>query len=247
MKNLIVFITFTFTICSYTMAQEKLTGTLSSWDKGKANIIMGMTGEPFAIGTLDESGTFSIPLTDDILVKTKKAMEEYNKSTSGGQFRLNTIEKAFSCWGGDSLEVENGDQHATTLATMGTMQIADLEQKKMYGDFMAASSEEFANYFTSFGQLDAVKGFYLNWYYLEEPASINGQCAVETYARNQKDSYQEIKAYDLDFKKGWNIVKSCVDETFADSDGKTYTSKWTYRTIDEMPAETQFISWIEQH
>lgn len=247
MKNLITFITFTFTICSYSMAQETLTGTLSSWNQGKADIIMGMTGEPFAIGTLDESGVFSIPLTDDILVKTKKAMAEYNSGSSGGQFRLNTLEKAFSCWGGDSLKVENGDQHATTLATMGTMQIADLEQKKMYGDFMATNSEAFANYFTSFGQLDAVKGFYLNWYYLEEPASIKGQCADETYARNQKDSYQEIKAYNFNFKKGWNIVKSSVEETYTDSDGKTYASKWTYRTIDEVPEETQYISWIEEH
>ena len=247
MKKLIVVLVFTFAISSFSKAQETLTGSLTSWNKGQADIIMGMVGEPFAIGSVNESGVFSIPLKDDILVKTKKAMEEYNSSSSGGKFSLNTLEKAFSCWGGDSLEVENGDQHATTLATMGTMQIADLEQKKMYGDFMAASSEEFANYFTSFGQLDAVKGYYLNWYYIEEPASIKGQCAVEAYARNQKDSYQEIKAYDFNFKKGWNIVKSSVDETFTDSDGKTYASKWTYRTIDRMPDETKFVSWIEEH
>jgi hypothetical protein len=234
----IVAILIGFFNCS---AQEAISGKLSSWEHGPADVIMMMTGEPFAIGTVDESGDFNIPLKDDILEKTKKAMAAQNESSSGGRFTSNPLNVAFSCDKGESLKIENGDQVPTTLATMGGFTVASLEKKKMFGSFMIASSEEFAEAFSSYGQKDALPGYYLNWYYLEEPASIKGTCALNEFSVSGKDKYQISTTYKLQFKKGWNLVKVSVNDTYTHSEGKVYSSKFSYNTIKEMPKDVQYV------
>jgi len=241
MKNLLIILTLVLTSSLSCKAQQKLTGTLQSWDHGKADLIISAFGEPFILGSIEESGIFTIPLTDDIPNKTKKAMEAYNERSSGGRFGVSTVKRAFSCSTGDSLEVVNGEQKPTTLTSMGGIMIGSLEQQKLYGNFMAADSRPFAEAYRTFRKKDVVKGFFLDWYYLEEPASLRGTCAIKAYALNQKDNYQKTLAYDLNFKKGWNIVKISLDETYTDSDSKSYAAKWSYRTVREMPKETQFI------
>jgi len=245
MKILFI-ITILFIVSLNCKAQNKVAGTLPAWDKGNADIIMGMA-ELFSVGTVHGNGEFAIALTNDVLEKTKKSMEAYNSASSGGCLKLNTLKRVFRCYEEDVLTVTNGDQQAVTLATMGAIGIANLDQNEMHGNFMSANSRAFAEAFQSFGQKDAVKGFYLNWYLLEAPASVKGTCNTTTYALNQKDSYEQISTYDLKFKDGWNLVKISLVETYTDADGKTYGSSWTYRTINDMPEETQFIFFGEEH
>jgi|GEM_PF-2663553 hypothetical protein len=244
MKNLLL-ITFIVLLSSLSCkAQEKVTGTLPGWENGTADVIMGFT-KPFVIGSVNESGEFEIPLTDDILAKTKEGMEAHNSSSSSGKFGLNSLKKAFSCSDDSALTVIGGDQQPVTLTTFGAISIGSMEKKKMYGSMMTANSRAFAEAFQSYGEKDAVKGFYMNWYFVEQPASVEGTCPVKAYALNQKDLYDKKLVYQLDFKKGWNAVKISLDEIYTDSDGKTYASKWTYQTVDEMPKETEFVYFKE--
>ena len=46
---------------------------------------------------------------------------------------------------------------------------------------------------------------------------------------------------ELNFKLVWNIVKYEVVEVFEDRDGKTYESVALWKTLDELPADVQYI------
>lgn len=224
-------------------AQESFSGTLKGWSNGKADIV-SIKGEPVPIGEIDKKGEFTISLNHKIIDEFNSTMEVTNSNSSSGSVRFMTIERAFSCYY-DSLSVNNGDQKIITLETFGGYPLVDLKNEKSYGSFIAANSKEFADAYRSFGQKNAVKGFYLSWFYLEKEARVKGDCPTKTYALNQEEFYQRIISYQLDFKKGWNLVKISADETFTDRDDKTYVSKWTYKTISSIPENLQYIYFPE--
>lgn len=228
--------------CTSCRAQKTFSGTLTDWSGDSADVvsIISMDGEPLPVGEIQESGEFKISLEDNFLEKIEKAMGAYNEGQSQGEMTLNTLEKAFSCYE-DGLQVENGDQKAVTLGFMGSFTIANIAKKKMYGDFMISNSADFARAFPFYDDKEPVKGYYLDWYYVKEPATVKGECSVKTYALNQKEFYNKIISYQLDFKKGWNVVKISADAIFTDRDGKKYVSQWTYTTLPEIPAETKYI------
>ena len=47
-------------------------------------------------------------------------------------------------------------------------------------------------------------------------------------------------AYQLEFKKGWNLVQYEIAEIFTDKDGLTYALKTNYKTLDKLPEAIQY-------
>jgi len=242
MKKFTLFLSF-FAAYQILLAQEVFTGTLESWDMGKGDIVTGMR-EFMVIGSVDEEGVFTIPLDDDYLEKVKELIQKTNEN-SDWKASLMSIQRAYgNCRDGD-VELTNGEQPLMALSTMNTFMIGDLEKDKGYGHFMVASSPEFAESVASFGQKDAVKGYVLDWYYLEEPSTVEGTCTIKTVAQNQEGVYNKKTVYDLNFEKGWNLVKYEYAKLYEDSEGKVYPAEIKYETIDEIPEDVQYPFFAE--
>ena len=245
MKKIIYFIFCSTLLGAFPIAaQQMFNGTLPDWDSGEAQVV-SMGGEPIPVGTINKSGEFQIPLEGNFIEKTENAMKAFNEGPQSGSWSLNTISKAYSCYQ-DTLNIINGNQKISTLATFGgAFALANIKEKKLLGHFMLVNSLDFAKAFSTFREMNAVQGYYIDWYFVDEPAKIQGECITKTYALNQEEFYDGIKVYELNFDAGWNLVKVSADEIFTDSDGKRYVSQWTYATIPTMPEDVKYLYFPE--
>jgi len=232
---------FGLAICFNCHAQRTFTGNLDKWDNPEANVLMIVSpNDATTIGSVDESGQFNIELTDALVAESKRAEQTQNVNSSGMQVSTMSLKKAFSSSDSTSLTVKNGSQIPTTLTFMGTIPLGNFEQKKMYGGMMASNSRAFAEAFSFYGRKDAKKGYTLNWYYLEEPASVKGTCNSRFNPQGE-EMFDKSIVYKLDFKQGWNLIRTSLEETYTDEEGKTHASKWRYTTIDAIPDDTEYV------
>jgi len=225
-------------LSSYAFAQGAIKGTIPEWSGGPGEVAVMAMGPPQVLGTFDDMGNLEIPLKPDMLVEVKKQVEEANEGSSDGwKASLKTLGDLFSCSGGD-LEVINGEQPISGFPSMGAFMLVNMEQKKRFGYLMVGSSREFADGLVPY---KFKPGYFLEWYFVEEPGSVKGECSMESYAVNQKDLYTKTTVYNLDLKKGWNIIKYEIQEVYTDGEGNSYPMKDSYSTIDSIPEEVRFI------
>lgn len=235
----LVFIIFGSTTC---ISQQIITGTIDNWNNEETNVLM-MTSfdEAETIGSIDSLGTFKIEMDGSIVEKIRQTKNEQpEENASGWKKHIPTIKETFGCNNNDSLKITNGSItfHKFTFF-MGSLALGNFEEKKMYGSFSAASSRAFLDAYTSLDKRNAEVGYILDWYYVDEPASIIGTCTVKFLLPGESVQKTEIK--NLEFKTGWNMVKISSNEIYTDKEGKTYTTKWTYETIDSFPEDVQFV------
>ena len=222
------------------MAQEAITGTIPNWSMGEGQVIGGLRA-PVIMGAVAADGTFSIPLKEDYLTEVKVQMEQENaESTSDWTSSLITLGRAFGC-NSETLKSENADQPVSAVSTMGMFALGNMEEQKLYGYLLAASSEVFAQSIKSMMNFAFKPGYFVDWYYVEKAASIKGSCSQESYAVNQEEMYESSQQYDLEFQPGWNLVKYEIEAVFEDRDGKTYPKKERYTTLAKVPADMKFI------
>ena len=226
------------------LAQNSVTGTISGWEHGSADIVTGMQS-PIAIGTVSKDGSFILNLTPEFTAQTMKSIEEFNKNSEEWKTSVMTLERAFACYG-DSLAVTNGNVPVIKLSNYGGYDLADLKVKKLYGSFMIVNNKEFAEGYRAFGQYKKKMGYFLDWFYFAEPSSVIGECTTESYAVNQDETYMAITDYQLDFKAGWNLVQYEIAEIFTDKEGLTYALKTNYKTLDTLPDGVQYIYFEDQ-
>ncbi|MDX1331393.1 MAG: hypothetical protein R3252_00065 [Robiginitalea sp.] len=237
MKNLYVQLLLALmTTCA--VAQESIKGTIPDWSGGPGEVAVMAMGPPQVLGTFDDMGNLEIPLKPDMLAEVKKEVEAANaESTDGWKASLNTLADRFSCSGG-ALEVVNGDQPISGFPSMGAFMLVNMEEKKRFGYLMVGSSKDFADGMMPY---KFKPGYFLEWYFVEEAGSVKGQCSMESYAVNQEDLYTKTTTYDLDLKKGWNIVKYEIHEVYTDGEGNSYPMNDSYSTIASMPEGVRFI------
>jgi hypothetical protein len=193
------------------------------------------------MGSVETDGTFSIPLKEDYLTQVKMHMEENNKGSSADwRSSLTRLNQAFGCSSG-SLEIENGDQPVTGISTMGMFALGSMEEEKLYGYVIATSSDAFAKSIMNLMNYQFEPGYFVDWHYVEEAATIKGSCSLESYTLNQEELYGITQEYDLEFKPGWNVVQYEVREVFRDRDGKTYPSNERYSTLDKPPSDMKYV------
>lgn len=221
------------------LAQTSVTGTISGWEHGSADIVTGMQS-PIAIGTVMDDGSLTLNLTPEFSEQTMKGIDEFNKNSEEWKASVMTLERAFACYG-DSLEVTNGNVPIIKLSNFGGYDLADLNEKKIFGSFMVVNNKEFAQAYRSYGQYNDTPGYFLDWFYFAEPSSVIGACTTESYAVNQEETYTATTEYQLDFKAGWNLVQYEVTDIFTDKEGLTYALKINYKTLGKLPEGVQYI------
>lgn len=219
-------------------APDAFTGTIDGYDKPAAEILSGMM-VLYRIGVIDAAGNFAIALNDDVIAKVQGAIEQENQDSDEWTTRLITTGRMFNC-AEDTVDVTNAELPVIKLSTFGSYMIGDLEEQVEHGYFMATSSREFAEAFGAMGQTDAEAGYYLDWFYFEEPFSVSGSCGVQTYAMNQEDVYVQTTSYDLDFEAGWTLVKYAITEVFEDPDGTDMPMAIRYTSLDAVPEDVQY-------
>ena len=226
------------------LPQNSVTGTISGWETSSADIVTGMQS-PIAIGTVSEDGSFILNLTPEFTAQTQKGIDEFNKNSAEWKTSVMTLEKAFACYS-DSLAVTNGNVPVIKLSNFGGYDVADPKEKKIHGSFMIVNNKEFAETYRSYGQYNAIPGYFLDWFYFAEPSSVIGECTTPAYAVNQEETYKAITDYQLDFKAGWNLVQYEIAEIFTDKEGLTYALKTNYKTLDTLPEGVQYIYFEDQ-
>jgi hypothetical protein len=220
-------------------AQEAITGNIPDWSLGEGEVIGGFK-TPIIMGTVTADGTFAIPLKENYMNEVKLQIEQENReSTSGWTSSLLTLGRAFGC-SSETLKSENADQPVSKVSTMGMFALGKMEEQKLYGYLLAASSENFAKSIKDYNN-EFKTGYFVDWYYVDEPATIKGSCSMESYAINQEEMYTTTQEYDLVFQPGWNIIKYEIEAVFEDRDGKAYPEKERYTTLATVPADIKFI------
>ncbi|NNF31736.1 MAG: hypothetical protein HKN66_10120 [Flavobacteriaceae bacterium] len=222
------------------VSQEGIEGTVDNYTSGEAEIYSGIK-TPIKIGTIDENGTFQIPLDNTYKDQLISSVDADNAKDSQWKTSLPNLERSYgSCYNGE-LDIKGGDQTMIALSQLGVFSVANFEEQKLYGKIMYASDLEFAKAIMSFGQFKVKKGYQLDWYYFESEASVKGSCSLEFYPSGDETSFTQTSNYDLEFKPGWNLVKYEIEEVFTDESGKEYIMKDHSMVLDSLPDDVQII------
>lgn len=220
-------------------AQNNFSGKLEGWNGEEALIIkpdfMG-NSQIEKYGLVKPDGSFNIDLdvVTQLNLKDAETPEDAVGNWVGRQANLN---EAFSCFGGE-LQFKNAEQAVYKLSTMGSYYLSSMNDTRDLGYFMSANSLEFVQGFSSFGEKPYPTGFMIDYYYVAEPAKVNGECAVETYTISG-ELYLNLTKYKLDLKPGWNIVKFEVAEIFTDNTGMTHPAKINFVTEEILPQDAK--------
>jgi len=216
-------------------AQESFSGIVENWNYGSAKI---MGDNKTVVGNIDGKGAFNIPLKTAFLQELKKQREKEMPYMPDGLMGIPTLSNLFSCLG-TALEVQNTNQAVGQLSLSNTYALKKTTKDRFsIATMVASSSQEFAKYRAYRGQITAVKGYSVDYYYVAEPAVINGKC--ERNRRYGKDKVQTTKNYKLNFKKGWNLVLFEIEDVFTDTAGNTHPKIINYKTIDKMPENLRY-------
>lgn len=218
-------------------AQNTYTGTIENWNNKQAEIILP-TENPMVIGSISQKGNAIFSLNEDV---TNAILGTLQSEEENGNVRIqkSTVSKAFYC-NSEHVEVKNGDINIHKLASRGTFYAGNLANEEFFGQFRITSSQSFNDSYFALGKKDFVKGFYINFFYVEEAASVNGECKTESYTMDMKRIVEIVTMYNINLKKGWNMVKIEVKETYNDG-GKIRPLKTAMSTIEKLPKDARLI------
>lgn len=222
-----------------TEAQETITGSIDGWQQGEAEIVfMDMfSGYTKELGKIDADGNLEIPLEPNFLATIKEAMKKEQEKASENQvISLKDLEGTYSCDVGE-LEYDNPETILTALPQQLMVAVTEGE-KRMLGMLSPVSNPAIAKWLLSYKQESTGKGKYLEWVYLEDEAVVKGDCYSHGFTNN--DVIQQDHHFDLDLKKGWNLVQHEIQETFEDEQGKLYPKEIEVTTITEVPEDIEW-------
>ena len=227
-------------LCSYGFSQGAIKGTIPEWSGGSGQVGVMSMGPPEIVGSFDPQGNVEIPLKPNALAEVKKQVEEANQGSSGGwSASIPTVAERYACAGeGQEMEIEGGDQLITGLGGPMGFLLVNMEEKKRYGYLVIASSRDFVEAMEPY---TFETGYSLEWYYVDQEATVKGYCSMPSYAVNQEDLYTKTTTYDLQLKKGWNIVRYEIQEVYTDGEGNSYIMNESYTTLDAMPDGVRFV------
>lgn len=221
--------------------QQELHGKISNYTSGVSKIesFDRFSGETQTWGEVNEKGNFSLILEINFLEKAKKLAEEAQKNApSGFTVSFPTVSETFSCVF-EEVKAEGGDILVSGLPELTLM---DEMGNPTNGILYAVSNSDIASWLFTYRDDNASTGYYLEFYYLEGPATAKWDCMVDTYTGNGDEKYEEIIKIDLDLKEGWNIIRHGIDRVFTSSTGKVYASELTVSRLDILPEDLLWIA-----
>ena len=233
-----VTVLFIIMACTVSCAQSTYNGTIENWQNNQADIVLP-TEQPMIIGTVDPQGKVALHLSDSLTRKLIDLKKEIDEETGNVTFVGQSISRTFYCKP-DQVTVVNGDIVPIKAGGRGSFYVGDIEAQKLYGQLRIVSSKAFNDSYFALGKKDFVEGYYIDFFYVDEDASVNGNCISESYTMDMKSTVELIVDYNINLKKGWNLVKIEVAETYVDGE-KIRPLKTTMKTIDDIPNDAKFI------
>jgi len=249
----------------------EITGTIEKYKNGEATVTENSfwTGEKTTIGTIDNSGTFTIPLDQDFFSTVKKKMAAAEKDVpKGGVINYQRVNTIFTCGSegfgyknttkniNDSISVINYPRYAETNHTtfkngesiILKLPLLNLTDKK--GDshslLYAASSPEVAAWMRSSGVGDINTGYYLEWIFVENAATVQGVCAIPTSTKNG-EGYTNTTNTDLELQAGWNIIKHDITDVYTSTEGQTKAEMTRISVISELPKDLKWFAINQEY
>ncbi len=175
------------------------TKKFDNWSYGEADIMMGGfasrqtdPGYNKKIGSVKADGSFNIQLPANVV--TGKNGIIHNKWLSCGYF-------------GDKGKIDYSDP--STGVKEGHIQI-EINDKLIGLLSMASSVELVDGWNPMLHHYHDIPGYRLSWYYVSHETSVKGQCVKEDRYGEGKD-FDITTVYDVDFKPGWNLLKTAFD------------------------------------
>ena len=220
-------------------AQTTIEGKIKAYEGGAAEIILPVQN-PKIIGQVETDGAFFVKLEEDAATEVTAAMDKANEESTNIRMVNQSVSRAFYC-DSDDVKTLNGEQVIETITFRGNFFLGILEEQKAVGKLSLASSKAFVESYFSLGKKDFVTGYYIDFYYVEEDASVKGICKTKTYTLDMKDTFYMTHDYDVELKKGWNIVKIGVTEVYEDQEGRIRPLKFEMHTLTELPEDVEFI------
>ncbi len=266
LKNRITVFATSIIILMSCQAQDSITGVIENYSNNEGTLTNYdmITGDIISFGTIDLEGKFTIPLKEDflevMLAKAKKAQENAPK---GSTISFKTVATTFICdFNNENIEyLDDGTEKVTYTGSNKKNEILyekgeaiitgipDLyltDKNQVSSILYAVSKPEIANWLFSYRQDALVKGYYLQWYFVEDEASAIGACVIPTYTGNGEENYINSTIVNLKLKKGWNIIKYDITEIFTDLNGKTYASKTEITSLVTTPNDVKWVRVIEK-
>lgn len=219
-------------------AQEAITGTISNYTGGERFIVSYdmISKETLPIATINEKGDFKIPLDENYLTTIKQKAEKA-KAPEGWEIEFQTVATTFTC-SGSMVEYENGE---ALIAGMPALEVTIKDTEWDGSVLYAVSNPDIANWLYSYGEKTSARGYYLQWFFVEEEASARAECTMPTYTGNEGENYNDVTIINLKLQKGWNIIKYNIAEVFTDVNGKIIPSKTEISRIDRIPDDIQWV------
>ncbi|AGC78651.1 hypothetical protein LX97_02588 [Nonlabens dokdonensis] len=194
-----------------------LKGTVSNHNGMAGDInIMGYFVQPEFYGALNQDGSFEIRLPEDFDKITTKAFNTYNSSdVADYQLNYNTALESFP----NAANVSFSGKESR-LAYVGKYYRFEVNTGDRSAYLYPASSENFVKYVV--GTKDAVPETGFNYYYIyaKEPFSIDGNTTYDNlFEDGTEEVYTRTDHYDLNIKKGWNLLRYEINQLEESSSG----------------------------
>jgi hypothetical protein len=261
LKNSIVVLAISALTILGSTAQNSITGTIADYKNGEGLVTSFdmITRDQMVLGNIEKDGKFNIPLDENYLTVIKeKAKIAQENAPNGWQIEFNTVAKTFGCdFNNENIEYfDDGTEKITYSGSTKKNEIVHVNGEAIITGIpdpnlndkdgnpasvlYAVNKPEIAKWLYSYGQENVVKGYYLQWFFVEGEASAKGECVIPTYTGVGEENYTHTTITNLELQKGWNIIKYTIAEIFTDSNGRTNPSKIEITTIPELPLDLQW-------
>ncbi|QFZ54774.1 hypothetical protein FEZ18_08170 [Oceanihabitans sp. IOP_32] len=239
LNNNIVIVTLLLFASPVFFAQNAIQGDIENWTHGEVLLLFSdfISREEITMGSISAQGKITIDLDDDFLEQQKKAAEKAKaKAPKGWKMKFNTVATSFAC-NAEGVVCEND---SIVLSGLPQLEAVSKYGPSTYGYLYSTNKAQLSSWLFHYSQVDAVKGYYLRWFFAEDKASVKGLYSIPTYTGNEDENYINTTVYNLELQKGWNIIKYEITETFTSQTGKVAASKTEVTKIDEVPEDAQW-------
>lgn len=240
LKNSILIASLFILVSTTFYAQNSIQGDIANWSNGEVPLIFNdyISKEKITMGNIATDGKMTIPLDENFLTKMKEAaIQAKEKAPQGWEMQFNTVQSSFSC-SDEGIVYENAE---VILAGLPDLEVLSEDGTTSYGYFYCTNSIQLSSWLQLYGMVNAAKGYYLKWFFVEDDASVKGSCIMPTYTGNDDENYMNTTVYDVKLQKGWNIIKYEITETFTSKEGKIVPAKTQITRIDKIPEDVQWL------
>ena len=224
-----------FSSCVSTSPNHLLTG----WSgEDEAQIVLPFQ-EPVIIGRVTSKGKTQLQLQKQHGEAVQQIIEEESGESKNIKLVIPTVAEQFVC-GDNVLQVEGGTTKLYKGTNNGSFYVVDLASETVFGTIRMASSKEFLQSYYSRGKQDFQKGYFINFYYVENNASVIGTCEQLSYTLDMKDQFTITYDYHINLKEGWNYVKTEILELYTDQNGVQRPLYIKQSTLNKLPENANF-------